>query len=72
MGIIPRKGVKWYIITLNYWDLSECGYIDIKNNCSFVWQDHFEGNQRYIIQKVDRGRLGRILEDLMVIPPDKH
>ena len=57
---------------LNYWNLSECGYIDIKNNCSFVWKDHSEANQRYIKQKMDRGRLGRILEDLMVIPPDKH
>lgn len=53
----------------DYWTLSASGYIDIKKNCSFVWKDHSEGNQQYIIQKMDRKKLGRILEDLMILPP---
>lgn len=57
---------------LNYWTLSKCGYIDIKKNCSFVWKDLPGGNQQYIIQKMDRRKLGIILEDLMIMPPEKH
>lgn len=56
----------------DYWTLSEPGYVDIKKNCSFVWKSNPQGSQRYIIQKMDRKELGRIMEELMILPPDKH
>lgn len=56
----------------NYWTLSDYGYVDIKKNCSFVWKGHSEGYQQYIIQKMDRKELGEILEELMIMSPNKH
>lgn len=56
----------------NYWDFSPSGYLDIKSDCSFVWREDMEGNQRYIIQKMDRKELGNIMEELIIMPPCKY
>jgi len=53
----------------DYWITSPPGYINIKQNCSFVWTPDPTGNQRYIIQCMKREELGQIMEDLMLQPP---
>lgn len=53
----------------DYFDISSEGRINIADDCSFTWLSISGGNQRYLIQKMDRGQMGRIMEDLMVAPP---
>jgi inosine-uridine nucleoside N-ribohydrolase len=55
----------------DYWDISDSGYLDIKPDCSFAWENDPQGNQRYIIQKMDRVELGNLMETLMIMPPQK-
>ncbi len=50
----------------DYWSISDYGYVDIKEDCSFKWVESVDGNQRYIFQKMDRRCLGDIMEDLLV------
>ncbi|MDA3800227.1 MAG: nucleoside hydrolase [Kiritimatiellae bacterium] len=49
-----------------YWTMSKAGNIDIQDDCSFVWREDSSGNQTHVIQKMDRGELGDIMEALLV------
>jgi hypothetical protein len=53
----------------DYWDLEQGGSIDLHDDCSFRWKQDPGGKQAYLIQKMDRDTMGRIMEDLMVQPP---
>ena len=56
----------------DYWDLEDGGYIDIQEDCSFIWRKKTGARQGYIIQKMDRTKLGDIMEELMIAPPKTH
>jgi inosine-uridine nucleoside N-ribohydrolase len=51
---------------LDYWSISERGYIDLKEDCSFEWHNCSDGNQRYLFQKMDRGELAEIMEEMLI------
>lgn len=53
----------------DYWDLEKDGYIDLKEDCSFAWKKKPGAKQGYIVQKMERAKLGDIMEDLLVSPP---
>jgi hypothetical protein len=53
----------------DYWDLEEDGYIDLKEDCSFEWKKKPGARQGYILQKMERTKLGNIMEELLVSPP---
>lgn len=53
----------------DYWTLEKDGYIDLKEDCSFEWTKKEGVRQAYIIQKMDRQKLGKIMEELVVMPP---
>lgn len=53
----------------NYWNLEKDGYIDLKDDCSFVWKKKKGARQGYILQKMERTKLGDIMEELLVSPP---
>jgi uncharacterized protein (TIGR02145 family) len=53
----------------DYWDIEGDGYIDIQEDCSFIWRKKPGGRHSYIIQKMDRKELGNIMEELMIAPP---
>ncbi len=55
----------------DYWELENDGYIDMKDDCSFEWKKKKGAKQAYILQKMDRAKLGNIMEELLVSPP-KH
>lgn len=50
----------------DYWTMSEYGYLDLKEDCSFEWVESPDGNQRYVFQKMDRGLLGEIMEEVLI------
>jgi inosine-uridine nucleoside N-ribohydrolase len=49
----------------DYWDIEKDGYIDLKDDCSFVWKKKGGARQAYIIQKMNRAKLGNIMEELL-------
>lgn len=53
----------------NYWDVETNGFIDIKDDCSFEWKADPGKKMSYLLQKIDRQELGKIMEDLLVLPP---
>jgi inosine-uridine nucleoside N-ribohydrolase len=53
----------------DYWELEKDGYMDMKEDCSFEWKKSPGARQAYILQKMDRIRLGNIMEELLVRPP---
>jgi hypothetical protein len=53
----------------DYWDIEDDGYIDIQEDCSFIWRKKPGARQGYIIQRMDRTKLGDIMEELMIAPP---
>ncbi|WP_165971983.1 nucleoside hydrolase [Paenibacillus piri] len=53
----------------DYWELEADGYIDIQDDCSFVWRKKPGRNQGYLLQKMDRAEMGAIMEELIVRPP---
>jgi hypothetical protein len=53
----------------DYWTIENEGYIDIKDDCSFEWIKNPGSKQGYLIQKLDRTEMGRIMEELMVRLP---
>lgn len=53
----------------DYWDLEEDGYIDLKEDCSFQWRKKTGAKQGFILQKMDRTKLGNIMEELLVSRP---
>jgi len=52
----------------DYWDAEE-GYMDIKDDCSFVWKKANGTKQQRLIQKMERPKMAKILEELMTRPP---
>lgn len=53
----------------DYWDIEKDGFIDLKDDCSFEWKKELGAKQGYIIQKMEREKLGSIMEELLVAPP---
>jgi hypothetical protein len=53
----------------DYWDLEGDGYINLKEDCSFEWKKKPGAKQGYILQKMERTKLGNIMEELLVSPP---
>ncbi|HET6558766.1 MAG TPA: nucleoside hydrolase [Prolixibacteraceae bacterium] len=53
----------------DYWTMEKDGTIDLKEDCSFEWKKKAGANQAYIVQKMDREKLGKIMEELVVMPP---
>jgi uncharacterized protein (TIGR02145 family) len=53
----------------DYWDIEDNGYIDLQEDCSFIWRKKPGGRHAYIIKKMDRTELGNIMEELMTAPP---
>jgi uncharacterized protein (TIGR02145 family) len=53
----------------DYWDIEDNGFIDLQEDCSFIWRKKPGGRHAYIIQKMDRTELGNIMEELMTAPP---
>lgn len=47
----------------------ECGEMDIKDDCSFVWTVKPESSRYRLIQKMDRAETGKIMGEWMVKPP---
>jgi inosine-uridine nucleoside N-ribohydrolase len=53
----------------DYWAMSPDGRLNLRDDCSFAWTDDPEGNQRYVLEKMDRSQLGELMEMLMAQPP---
>jgi hypothetical protein len=53
----------------DYWTLEKDGYIDLKEDGSFQWKKKTGGRQAYIVQKMERDKLGKIMEELLIMPP---
>lgn len=53
----------------NYWDSVQRGFNYIFEDGSNEWRDHPDKEQGYLIEKMPRSELAKIIEDLMVITP---
>jgi inosine-uridine nucleoside N-ribohydrolase len=56
----------------DYFDITGSGYIDLKDDCSFAWTPAPGKQQAYLLQKMERAKMGQIMEDLMIRPPQKR
>ena len=53
----------------NYWDIQQRGYNHILEDGSNEWRESPDKKHSYLIEKMPRLELAKIIEDLMVIPP---
>ena len=53
----------------NYWDAKTGGHNLVRDDGSNTWQDSPDRNHAYLIERMPREQLARIIEDLMVAPP---